>query len=648
MKFQMDDWKELKKIAQNLFKNLEYKQAAEKYVIALQNLVENNSELKNDDPDDDPDHLLVLKTEAAKICSNISLMYFKVWETHSCEKSICYSVEYAKKSTHFDCTWLKGYLRLSIAYYRQNENDNAIDVMLKFMSCAKEKDIELAKPYLKKLKFYTIDKVIQSSPSWNLLNFPDNVYVIDPDGAGHFTSLDRLIAKYGNSISEASILLRPGIYIGTYLLNNSKIDIVGDCSIVLDPVFNAIKKDPPVIFKNVAFPMSAHEAYVSHVKTSSGNPFHLVTFSFYESEIQMKRVTVEELIMSHPIHAVANVGSSIDINQCSIRSMCSASVFTGENSKLSINGSIFVDVFGAVIVAGKNATASLKDCIINNTVGIAVEVRDNAKSIKLDSCKISNTKRQGLVVRDSVKRANVTKCLFEVNNIELTINEGAIQMGNCKAKIEDTIIKKQKAAGIVIENGSGKFSKLTIMNCCTAILVQAGVFIKECNISCCMIGISICQVISDPVVLESNSITECSFEVLRYPKSPMPIIEGKSNHRITEFGLNDVMAGSLMNDYRKARRKKVSKELNIGPVGNFLGISAEKSNLFVSQTSNLLCEYCGYIEAQIGHKLKVCGRCKMAVYCSKSCQEKAWKTHKQICEFYKTVDRAYKDKKHSN
>ena len=642
----MDDWKELKKVAQNLFKNEEYKEAAEKYVIALQNLVENNSEFKNYDPGDDRSH--VLETEAAKICSNISLMYFKVWETDNSEDSICHSVEYAKKATHYDPTWLKGYLRLSKAYYSQNKNDGAIDVMMKFMSYAKEKDIKLAKPFLKELKFYTINKVIQSSPSWNLLNFPDNVYVIDPDGAGHFTSLGQLIAKHGNSISEASILVRPGIYIGTYLLKNSKIDIVGNCSVVLDPAFNAINKDSPVIFKNVAFPMSPCEAYASHVKPSSGNPFRLVTFTFYESEIQMKRVTVQELIMSHPIHAVSSVGSNIDINQCSVRSICSASVFTGENSKLNINGSIFVDVFGAVIVAGKNTTASLKDCIINNTVGIGVEVRDNAKSIKLDSCKISNTKRQGLYAGDSVKRANITKCLFEVNNIDLTVNEGAIQLRNCRAKIEDTVVKKQKGGGIVIENGSGKFLNLTIVNCSTAILVQAGVLIRECNISSCMIGISICQVISDPIVLESNSIIECSFAVLRYPKSPMPIVKGKSNHRITEFGINDAMVGSLMKDYRKARKKNASKGLDIGSVGSFLDIDGKKSNLFVSKTSILPCEYCGYIETQLGDKLKVCGRCKMSVYCSKRCQEKAWKIHKQMCESYKTADRAYKDQKHSN
>ena len=163
-----------------------------------------------------------------------------------------------------------------------------------------------------------------------------------------------------------------------------------------------------------------------------------------------------------------------------------------------------------------------------------------------------------------------------------------------------------------------------------------------------MIGISICQVISDPVVLESNSIIECSFAVLRNPKSPMPLVKGKSNHRITEFGLNDAMTGSLMKDVRKARKKNASNGLDIGSVGSFSGIDGKKSNLLVSQTSILQCEYCGYIQAQLDDKLKVCGRCKMSLYCSKRCQKKAWKIHKQICEAYETADRAYKDKKHSN
>ena len=105
----MDDWKELKKIAKSLYSNLEYKQAAEKCVIVLHSLVENSfSECDNDDSSDN--YSLGLKTEASKICSNISFMYFKVWELDGRENSICCTLEYAQKAIKFDPTWLKGYL----------------------------------------------------------------------------------------------------------------------------------------------------------------------------------------------------------------------------------------------------------------------------------------------------------------------------------------------------------------------------------------------------------------------------------------------------------------------------------------------------------------------------------------------------------
>ena len=261
---------------------------------------------------------------------------------------------------------------------------------------------------------------------------------------------------------------------------------------------------------------------------------------------------------------------------CSIRSICSASVSTTHNTKLSINASIFVNTYGAVILADKNTTASLKDCIIDNTVGAGAEVRRSAKMVKLDSCKISNTKKQGLVVCDNAKRVAVTNCLSEKNNIDNTVNEGAIQLRNCKAKITDLVIKNQKAGGIVIEEGgSGEFSQLTIMNCFTAILVPAGVLIKECHISRCLRGVFICPAISNDVVLESNSITECKREVSRSPESPWPIHKGNSKHLFDESRLNDAMAGLLSKLERKDRIKTLksnAKGVNIGPVGDVLSM----------------------------------------------------------------------------
>ena len=637
----MDDWKELKNIAEELFKSLEYEQAAQKYIEALQNLMDSNSsKAKNDNSE--RDSLFGYKTEAAKIYSNISLMYFKLWETNKSQDSIGLSVRYAKKAIEFHPVWFKGYLRLSKAYYSRKENSNAIETMMKYMSLAKDKDVELVKPHLKELKFYTHEKVIQSSPSWSLLNFPDNVYVIDPDGAGHFTNLYELAAKYKNSVTKASILVRPGVYTGTHFFCDSNIDIVGECNVEIDPNHGAVTRDPPVIFRNFGSSISGQKCFT--YEDESGFPnLETRTFSFKQSEIRMKRLTVEECVIHHGIPAVYGVSSNIDIDQCSVRSKCSVSVATGHGVKLTVTASIFVDVYGAVMVAGKNTSGTLKNCLINKAVGIGVEVRDNAKSVKLYSCTITNTKQQGLVVYNDAKKANVLGCVFEANNSEKTINEGAIQLKSCMVKIQDTVIKNQNGSGIVIEDGNGEFFKLTVAKCFSGILVQAGVSIKECNISGCMFGINICEIISDPVVLESNAITECFYDVGRHPKSPIPLVTGQANHRIEKIYMNDVMVGRNLKHRRKPRSKKYPKGLNIGPLGDVLGTNEKQEDPFLTATSRLSCRHCGYTEAQVFRKLKKCGKCKMAVYCSESCQKKAWKTHKPMRESNRRANSAYKE-----
>ena len=106
----------------------------------------------------------------------------------------------------------------------------------------------------------------------------------------------------------------------------------------------------------------------------------------------MKRATMEERLMVHRNHAVFRICNNIDIKQYSVRSMCSVSVATGGNLILIVDASVLVDVFSAVIIAGKNACGSLKSYINNKTVGNGIEERINAKLVTLDSSNISNTK----------------------------------------------------------------------------------------------------------------------------------------------------------------------------------------------------------------------------------------------------------------
>ena len=92
---------------------------------------------------------------------------------------------------------------------------------------------------------------------------------------------------------------------------------------------------------------------------------------------------------------------------------------------------------------------------------------------------------------------------------------------------------------------------------------------------------------------------------------------------------------------RKPRSKKYPKVLNIGPLGDVLGTNEKQEDPFLTATSRLSCRHCGYTEAQVFRKLKKCGKCKMAVYCSESCQKKAWKTHKPMCESNRRANSAY-------
>ncbi|KAI7774175.1 hypothetical protein LA080_009194 [Diaporthe eres] len=45
----------------------------------------------------------------------------------------------------------------------------------------------------------------------------------------------------------------------------------------------------------------------------------------------------------------------------------------------------------------------------------------------------------------------------------------------------------------------------------------------------------------------------------------------------------------------------------------------------------LSCYHCGKIEADLGKKLSMCARCKVASYCGQDCQKAHWKDHKPSC-----------------
>ncbi|KAI0781361.1 hypothetical protein BD413DRAFT_608519 [Trametes elegans] len=58
-------------------------------------------------------------------------------------------------------------------------------------------------------------------------------------------------------------------------------------------------------------------------------------------------------------------------------------------------------------------------------------------------------------------------------------------------------------------------------------------------------------------------------------------------------------------------------------------LSAANSTAHLSEATQ--CSHCGQWEYYLRRKLKKCGGCAVAKYCSKECQKSAWPTHKEFC-----------------
>jgi len=124
--------------------------------------------------------------------------------------------------------WIKGYLRLAEACKESERTEDILNAITLYLNNNKDAATVLNddfKKLLQQVKYYTHNKVMKLSPSWDLLKYKSNVYVIDPLGAGHFKNFEEFISYYGTSVQKISLLVRPGIYVGSYVLTNATINI---------------------------------------------------------------------------------------------------------------------------------------------------------------------------------------------------------------------------------------------------------------------------------------------------------------------------------------------------------------------------------------------------------------------------------------
>jgi len=616
----MDTWVSSKKQGEMFFKERKFGKACDCYIKALSDI---ELKLNKTKPE--------LEVEASKISSNISLMYLKLLKEAKNDNSLSnQSKSYAKKAINYNPTWIKGYLRLVDVCKHNNDMNDALNAIALYMQ--ENKDIPLDDDFqslLADVKYYTHKQIMLLSPSWSLIKYPSNVRVIDPLGGGHYKSLKQLLEYHGKSLKHISLLVRPGVYIGNYFLSDSDIDIVGDCEVEIDSSTNAINKDPSVVFKNSELSLPILTWTMQKFEKNERNVDPPCTFYFKNSKVSLKRISVYDEIMHHPVHTISTINTEIKLFECSFVSKCSIGLTCSDHSTLICLRCRCVGSHGAV-TTGNNTNVSLTDCLITDCGGNGVECRDKTETVTLKRCTITKCKNQGLVVLTKSKAVNVYDCYFESNCSEMTINEGCIQIEDCRVLIKNTTIKNVKCHAIIIEGGSGYFENLLIENCLNGMSVSAAkVQIIKCTFYNCIIsGVFITQ-LKGSVLLDDNKITKCGYEIHRSEDSCMPTFKGKKKNKIET--VREKGDSLLSFDRMMRQNKNAPKSFDIGPVGDVLKIN-DKPNMFYSPPSQN-CEGCGVSEFLLKRKLKACGECKIVFYCSPECQQRKWKLHRSSCQY---------------
>ena len=614
----MVSWMNAKKEAELAYKAFQFSSASEKYEEALAILKSTNN-----------DRNIKISLEAAKILSNASLMNLKLYETsdhHVDNHLILQKAEnLAIQSIKHDHSWSKSHLRLSQIYFHDKSESGefkALSSMMNFMELSTEADTktEVIISHLSKLCYFTHKCVMKKSPSWHMVKFPNNVFSIDANGAGHFKSLNAVIAAlktgFGLQCKDGiSVLVRPGIYYGIHYIFAFTIDIVGDCNTELDNESGAILTEPSVVFQNVAkSQLSVH-------------PEHdlLRSCTFYvicDCKIWFSRVSVREIIMLHPINCIYVVDSELNMNQCSVNSICSASI-CNKDSNIVLKSCRSVGSYGFLLSGGAASVNKLENCYVRETNGMAIEIRADSRLIELLNSTIVKCCGQGLSVGSGSKKAVVKGCVFEGNcSKSSNLYNGAIQLKCCEnVFISNTEFKEHKSVAIVIEGGFGIFENIKVSKCVNGFLVQAPVNISSCSISECLIGVSICEHIAGDVIFTNNNIEKCIQGIAKLNGSPDPIFRGSKQHRISVLNLHNATYVHLKEKLHQ-RRKGRKENQDFGPVGDVLGNNAGKK---------INCGYCTLSEGLLGRKFLTCSGCKVEVYCSQKCQQKDWDYHEPFC-----------------
>lgn len=190
------------------------------------------------------------------LLTNVSKVFFDLSETlekdTEKEEMVQESLDFAEHSVKMNPCWCKGYYRIEKAsrYLGNNaEADKAITES-KFIS----NYVEILKA--KKKRSVIVENKMKKSPSWSLVKYKENVFLIDSEAdKGHFSSLSEASEIVGRK--QISFIVNPGKYLcNLQLLDGVDVDIVGNWNAIVCPEKKWLLKDSPVIIYNMSLLLS--------------------------------------------------------------------------------------------------------------------------------------------------------------------------------------------------------------------------------------------------------------------------------------------------------------------------------------------------------------------------------------------------------
>ena len=586
-------WRRQKAEAEKAVKVGDHDLAAELYkktlsLMDVQHLIDSTSDLNFLDSDDEDDAVMKIQFEAAKVCTNISLMYFKLWEKNFEVESAKQSKKFAILALKHDKLWPKGFLRSVYASIILGQYDEAAIMLERFDKKfgVTEESTELSSLINIRQK-PGAETALRSSKRFSLLQYPHNAFCIDAKGSGHFDSMEEFLSFPKIIGNNVSVLIKPGNYEYPPMeldFEYKNVDIVGDCKIHIKD--GILVEDPNINFKaNPKFPLglflTERSFFLRRLK---------ISLAASDCTINLEHCSLSSSVDYNPsFYAIRNVVLSCKSCRCH-----DSKGFEIENgSQVEMEKCFFRSVSNAIWLTRDISVASFSKSVFENISCCAINASTGVKKLYVKDCKFTD-------IGDNDTRSN-------------SYMNSAICTSRCNAVIQDSSISFVTGTGILIGGAKTEIRGVKIRNCSyQAISVNYAekVLIKNSEFSNSPFGVY-CHI--GAISFEGNNISSEAMDVMASPMCQIEFL-GDITHKLRKSSPEEwqILHGSEKENMRQKY----------------------KTDLEYKRIVKKVCNYCkcskgGFFSRELD--LKACSGCKVVRYCSVRCQKRDWKYHKANC-----------------